>query len=208
MKKVFALLAMVIGLAACAPPTEISMPDSNVKHVDGAIVYKDKPYTGKITTNLADKVQGYSGFINLKEGHLDGLTEVTGKNGEKVSITIANGKFEGDYIVEQPNVVKVFVNFKNGQLKVIKMDAKGMNQDLTVAEDGKLDGTIVAGGQTITLKNGVANINKQVSLKASIQGDKLIMETYQGDKLLQKQEENVAMTPTMLEQQLFPAIVN
>ncbi len=207
MKKLLALLAMTIALAACSAPSEVSLPDSNIKYENKTVMYKDKPYTGKITTNLKEKVQGYEGFINLKEGHLDGLTEVTGKNGSKFKVTVVNGKFDGDYIAEE-GPAKVHLVFAAGKLKSAKIEVPNVKQDMTVGANGNISGKITMGGKTVALKDGVAEMNGMTMKMRMHDNGKMLTENYQKDKLMQKEESDVELTPAALEEKVFPAVLS
>ena len=209
MKKLFALLALALtlGLAACSPPSEISLPDSNVKYENGVVMYKDKPYTGKVVSNLKDKIEGYEGFVTLKDGHLDGKTEVTGKNSDKFKFTVVNGQLDGDVIADVEQMkMKGHLVFAAGKLKSMKIDAPNTKQDLTVADNGNVSGKMAMNGQTIELKDGVAELGNGASMKMSIKDGKVIVEAMHNGKVLQKQENDLKMDLPSFEKQILPAM--
>ena len=92
MKRYLLMLVLILGLAVSCMPKEVTIPNKNLKYEKGEITYKGKaykgivtykgqPYTGKIKTNLKDKVgTGWEGFLTLKDGHLDGVTEIKKEN--------------------------------------------------------------------------------------------------------------------------------
>ena len=53
----FLMSLMMIMLISCGgTPKELKLPNKSVKYENGVLTYKGKPYTGKIVTNLADKI--------------------------------------------------------------------------------------------------------------------------------------------------------
>ena len=207
MRKLFALLALAFGLAACSPPAEVKLPDSNVKYENGAATYKGKPYTGKILISLKEKAQGFEGVINLKDGHLEGLTEVSSKDGEKFKATVLKGKFDGDYVLEE-GPSKVHLVFQTGKLRTLKINAPNVQQNLTVAANGNVSGKIIIAGETVELKDGIAEKNGKTLKMRMLDNGKVQTELYQKDQLINKEESTLLeVTPQALEQRVFEVVL-
>lgn len=209
-KSVLFLCALLVGLAGCAPQ-EIVLPNGDLKYANGVVEYKGKPYSGKVIITQADKDNGFDGYVNLKDGHLDGMMEMKSPDGEKLKANTVNGQFDGDYISEYPNLGQAHLVFKAGKVKSVKLDFNvqgGIKQDLTIADDRKINGTMTTASETITFKNGEAQTNG-VTIKLYMnEEEKTVKEIYSDGKLVQKDVAKAASTPEFYEKLAFPAIFN
>ena len=223
MRRYLLMLALILGLVMSCVPKEVTLPNKNLKYekrentyngklYKGIVTYKGQPYTGKIKMSLKDKIGGWSGSISLKDGHLDGISEINSKNGTNLKFTVIDGKFEGDYGGKVEEMGTVYVFFKNGRPEIMKSDVKrsGMNlkQSFTIAADGKISGEIIRDGNTYVFKDGVGEMDG-LTLKLTLnEENRIVTEFYRGDELLQKDVAKSDTSPGLLEQLAFPSFFN
>lgn len=222
MKRYLLMLVLILGLVSCMPK-EITLPNKNLKYEKGEVAYKGKvykgivtykgqPYTGKIKTNLKDEISGWSGFITLKDGHLDGMTELKNRTGEQAKFNVTDYKFDGEYSAKLEKMGEVHAVFKSGRPESTKINLSfgGMDvkQDFTIDEEGRVNGEMEANGNTVVFKEGTADFNGMTMKLYLNEENKIVTEIYQGDKLLQKEVPKSAATPELYEKLVFPAMLN
>ncbi len=224
MKRYLLMLALILVFAVSCMPKEAALPNKNLKYEKGEITYKGKvykgvvtykgqPYTGKITTSAKEKLtSGWSGFINLKDGHLDGMTEVKNASGEYTKFNVINSKFEGEYAAKMNKKGNVTIFFKDGRPESIKIVKKtlttAIKQDFTIDADGKINGEMTSYGNTIIFKDGTAEVNGMTMKLYLNDENKFITEIYQEGKLIQKDEPKTSLVPELLEKLIFPTMIN
>ena len=224
MKRYLLMLALILGLVMSCMPKEVSLPNKNLKYEKGEITYKGKvykgvvtykgqPYTGKIATSTKEKLtSGWSGFINMKDGHLEGMTEVKNTSGEYTKFNVVNYKFDGEYTAKINKKGSVTIFFKNGRPESTKIEMKtlttAVKQNLTMGTDGKVSGEMTAYGNTIIFKDGVAEVNGMTMKLYLNDENKVVTEIYQGDKLVQKDVPKSSLVPELLEKLIFPTMIN
>ena len=224
MKRYLLMLVLILGLAVSCMPKEVTIPNKNLKYEKGEITYKGKaykgivtykgqPYTGKIKTNLKDKVgTGWEGFLTLKDGHLDGVTEIKNVSGEYAKFTVVDKNFDGDYIAQMDKMGEVHIVFKAGRPESTKIDLKFMGveikQNFIIDAEGKVNGDMTANGKSFVFKDGSADVDNMVMKLYLNEENKIVTEIYQGDKLIQKDVPKAAATPELYENLVFPAIIN
>ena len=77
MKRILLIILLITAILSCKDSKELTIPDKDLSYKDGVVLYKGKAYTGKINVKkLNDKEQFEEGFVTLKNGHLDGITEL------------------------------------------------------------------------------------------------------------------------------------
>lgn len=211
----FLMSLMMIMLISCGgTPKELKLPNKSVKYENGVLTYKGKPYTGKIVTNLADKISGYEGFITLKDGHLDGQTKVKSeKKKEEFELNVKDGKFDGQYVAKMPSIGEITIVSEAGMLKKLQSNlVNGIKQDLTFNDAGLANGTMEADGQKFNFKDGSSpisgNPDAKIVLKYVKENNSFATEVYQGDKLIQKEENKLEFDVNTLESQLFPELLS
>ncbi len=156
-------------------PKEVDCCQQNDKislSTNNELLYEGKLYTGKIVFN---GVAYDNGFINLKDGHLEGKifleTEVL-----KVAFDVVNGEFDG-YFVERSTIFEVdssiILNFKNGKIEtnISFIGLKGYN--LTFDSSGNANGTVNDNktGKFLICEDGIEKVGNDFVLKIN-NGDK------------------------------------
>ena len=224
MKRYLLMMTLILGLVISCMPKEVALPNKNLKYekgeithrgkvYKGVVTYKGQPYTGKIATSAKEKLtSGWSGFINLKDGHLDGMTEVKNTKGEYTKFNVINSKFDGEYAAKMNKTGNVTIFFKDGRPESTKIEMKtlttAIKQDFTIDADGKINGEMTAYGSTIIFKDGAAEVNGMTMKLYLNDKNKIITEIYQGDKLIQKDEPKNSLVPELLEKLIFPTMIN
>ena len=212
MKRYLLAILLILGLViSCGGSKDITLPNKNVKIEGDVITFKGKPFTGNIKMNLADKMDGYSGAMSFKEGHLDGLTDLKNdKQKQQMKFTVVNGKFDGELIMKDPNQrTDITLDIKNGAIVKYLADVQGVYKyDLTFTNN-LANGSMEAQGQKFEFKDGVGKGPQGEELKLSLDpesGD-MEMEVLINGQSVQKQKIPNVLTPQYLESFIFRAIM-
>lgn len=213
MKRFLFLIILMLGLIVSCGGSDITLPNKNIKVEGNVLTLKGKPFTGKIKVNLADKVQGYDGFISFKEGHLDGLTDLKNEK-EKVQIkfTVVEGKFDGEMIMNDPNQgITMTLNNDKGKITKIVADIQGfLTYDLTF-NDGLANGSFDIQGQKIEFKDGIGKVDGQpgeAKLTINQETGDMEIESIMNGQSQGKQTIPNQLTPEFLEKYLFQSIMS
>jgi hypothetical protein len=213
MKRYLLAILLMLGLVvSCGGSKDITLPNKNVKVEGNVLTFKGKPFTGNIKMNLADKMDGYSGAISFKEGHLDGLTDLKNdKQNQQMKFTVVEGKFDGELIMKDPQQsIDITLDIKNGAIVKYFGDIQGVfKYDLNFT-DNLANGTMEVQGQKMEFKEGVAKGPQGQEVKLTLDpttGD-MEMEASVNGKVQAKQKIPNVLTPQYLESFLFQAIVS
>ena len=207
MKKTLFLIALLFGMVACSPAESIMLSDKNLKYENGAFTYYGKPYTGKLTAQRDEMGPCDRFFIQLKDGHLDGASEIKCK-GSELKFTVVNGKFDGDLYGNNSNGKETSANFRLGKLTRLKVVDGQFLQDFTVADDGKVSGTLATGEVTVHFKDGVGKIGETHSMKMQLNDQmELVSEVYEGDKLTETVKDELGLTPPRFERKVITVLL-
>ena len=156
---IFIVLTMSMMIFAGEIPKEINYPsDKLLLSKNDEILYDNHLYTGKIVFNGV----GYdSGYMNLKDGYLEGNSFVENK-GVRISLNIVNGKLDGDFkwksITFDNKDIDVIINFKEGKLNSY-VGYEGIEiYNLTFDSNGVVNGTIKNSetGEILNYKDGIS----------------------------------------------------
>ena len=211
MKKFLLAVIFVFGFAVSFS-IDITLPNKDVKIVKDVLLYKGSPFTGNIIMNAEDRNDGYVGGISLKNGHLDGLSELKNdRQGQHMKFTVVGGKFDGELIMNDPGQnTYITLNIKKGSIIKYLADVQGVYKyDLNFVNN-LANGTMEAQEQKFIFKNGIAKGPQNQELKLTLNpatGD-LEMEAYVNGKLSGKQTIPNVLTPQYLESFLFQSITN
>ena len=212
MKKILLAVIFVFGFVISFSNTDITLPNKDIKVVKDVLLYKNSPFTGNIIMSAEDKKEGYSGAISLKNGHLDGLSELRNdRQGELVKFTVVDGKFDGELIMNDPSQgVSITLNIKKGAIVKYLADIEGIYKyDLSFANN-LANGTMEVSGQEFRFKNGIAKGPQGQELKLSLDpvtGD-METEAYVNGRVAGKETIPNILTPQYLETFLFLAVTN
>ena len=212
MKKILLAVIFVFGFVISFSNTDITLPNKDIKVVKDVLLYKNSPFTGNIIMSAEDKKEGYSGAISLKNGHLDGLSELRNDSqGEHVKFTVVGGKFDGELIMNDPSQgVSITLNIKKGAILKYLADVQGVYKyDLSFVNN-LANGTMEADGQEFRFKNGIAKGPQGQELKLSLDpvtGD-MEMEAYVNGRVAGKETIPNILTPQYLETFLFQAVTS
>ena len=212
MKKILLAVIFVFGFVISFSNTDITLPNKDIKVVKDVLLYKNSPFTGNIIMSAEDKKEGYSGAISLKNGHLDGLSELRNdRQGEHVKFTVVGGKFDGELIMNDPSQgVSITLNIKKGAILKYLADVQGVYKyDLSFVNN-LANGTMEADGQEFRFKNGIAKGPQGQELKLSLDpvtGD-MEMEAYVNGRVAGKETIPNILTPQYLETFLFQAVTD
>ena len=206
MKRILLIILLITAILSCKDSKELTIPDKDLSYKDGVVLYKGKAYTGKINVKkLNDKEQFEEGFVTLKNGHLDGITEL--KN-EKVGTYF---KFNvKDKRLEHPKIGDLTMSFQDGLLK--RLNGKFPNdirQEFIIDKNGNVNGILKQDGQELEFKNGLAD-EEGLKVKMYIDketGQKLITEVYEDNKVVSKGEAVILFSIKDFEEVLLPEIV-
>ena len=162
--------------------------------------------------NLADKMDGYSGAISFKEGHLDGLTDLKNdKQKQQMKFTVVEGKFDGELVMKDPQQrIDITLDIKNGAIVKYLGDIQGVfKYDLNFT-DNLANGTMEVQGQKMEFKDGVAKgpQGQEVKLTLDPATGNMEMEASVNGRVQAKQTIDNILTPQYLESFLFQAIVS
>ena len=211
MKRILLVILLITVMLSCENSGELTIPNKDLSYKDGVVQYKGKAYTGKINMKkLSDKEQYEQGFINVKNGHLEGVTELKIEMiGTYFKFNVKNGKLDGEYILEHPKIGDLKMLFEGGQLK--KLSGKlpnNINEDLTIDKDGNVNGTFEQDGQKLEFKNGLVD-EDGLKVKMYIDketGQKMITEVYQDDKTVSKGEAIILFSIKDFETAMLPSV--
>ena len=212
MKKFLLAVIFVFGFVISFSNTDITLPNKDIKVVKDVLLYKNSPFTGNIIMSAEDKKDGYSGAISLKNGHLDGVSELRNdRQGELVKFTVTDGKFDGELIMNDPSQgVSITLNIKKGAIVKYFADIQGIYEyDLSFVNN-LANGTMKADGQEFRFKNGIAKGPQGQELKLSLDpvtGD-MEMEAYVNGRVAGKETIPNILTPQYLETFLFQAVTD
>lgn len=210
MKKIIFLLVIIFGLISFGETMEITIPNENLENKNGVLVYNGVPFSGRIKMDSTDEDLGYSGSLNLENGHFEGLSEIKNdKEGMHVRFTILNGKFDGEVISKIPEIGEVNVIFNEGKLVSQKFSfIDGTEANLIYTPEGVVNGTMNIGGEKFTFKNSEAQFGSgKIKAKVDYEKQLLIMTVLEGKKTVQKIEQPL-LTVKMFEEMLFPVITS
>ena len=212
MKKFLLAVIFVFGFVISFSNTDITLPNKDIKVVKDVLLYKNSPFTGNIIMSAEDKKDGYSGAISLKNGHLDGVSELRNdRQGELVKFTVTDGKFDGELIMNDPSQgVSIKKKKKKGAIVQYFADIQGIYEyDLSFVNN-LANGTMKADGQEFRFKNGIAKGPQGQELKLSLDpvtGD-MEMEAYVNGRVAGKETIPNILTPQYLETFLFQAVTD
>ena len=208
MKRILFIILLVTGILS-RKVDELTIPNKHLTFKDGTVLYKEKPYTGKVKLKkIPDKEQYETGYINLKNGHLDGVTEFENDMAKThFKFNVKNGKYDGEYVLKHPLIGDFVMSYENGELK--QLNGKFPNeikQDLIFDKDGNVNGLIEQGGEQLDFKAGVAE-KDTLKVKMFLDSEtkqKLITEVYEGDKLMAREENILLFTVKDFAEELLP----
>ena len=211
MKRILLVILLITVMLSCENSRELTIPNKDLSYKDGIVQYKGKAYTGKINMKkLNDKEQYEQGFMNIKNGHLEGVTELKNEMiGTYFKFNVKKGKLDGEYILEHPKIGDLKMLFEDGQLK--KLSGKlpnNINEDLTIDKDGNVNGTFEQDGQKLEFKNGLVD-EDGLKVKMYIDketGQKMITEVYQDDKTVSKGEAIILFSIKDFETAMLPSV--
>ena len=211
MKRILLVILLITVMLSCENSGELTIPNKDLSYKDGIVQYKGKAYTGKINMKkLNDKEQYEQGFMNIKNGHLEGVTELKNEMiGTYFKFNVKNGKLDGEYILEHPKIGDLKMLFEDGQLK--KLSGKlpnNINEDLTIDKDGNVNGPFEQDGQKLEFKNGLVD-EDGLKVKMYIDketGQKMITEVYQDDKTVSKGEAIILFSIKDFETAMLPSV--
>ena len=190
---------------------EITIPNANLENKNGVLLYKGVPFSGRLKTDSTDEDLGYSGALNLENGHFEGLSELKSeKENIHVKFTVLNGKFDGEVISKVPGMGEANIIFKDGKLVSEKSNfANGVSSDLAYTPEGVINGVMeMMNDQTFNFKNGEAKLDSgKIIAKIDYKKQLLIMTVLNGKTVVQKIEQPL-LTVNMFEKMLFPIITS
>ena len=160
MRKGIFIIVLVLMVLSCGTSNKITLPDKDVKIENETVFFKNEKYTGRV--ELKNK-NGVSGFVSLKDGHLDGLTEL--KNDKKQMYTkfnIVNDKFEGETVIKNADQgIDMTVNYNNGKIVKLSGDySKSIKYDITFV-DGLANGWFESEGEKFDFSDGVLTLEEE-----------------------------------------------
>ena len=211
MKKFLLAVIFVFGFAVSFS-IDITLPNKDVKIAKEVLLYKGSPFTGNIIMNTEDQKDGYIGGISLKNGHLDGLSELKNdRQGQHMRFTVVGGKFDGELIMNDPSQnTYIMLDINKGAIVKYLADIQGVYKyDLNFVNN-LANGSMEAQGQVFTFKNGIAKGPQGQELKLTLNpatGD-LEMEAFVNGKAAGKQTIPNVLTPQYLESFLFQSITD
>ena len=208
MKNLF-LIILFVGLLSCGMPDELELPDEDIKCQNGSIFYKNKKYTGKILVEDKKNTVNYKGYLNLKEGKLDGVSEIlNSKTKEYFKFKVTTGEFDGEYITKVLNVIDASIFFEKGMIKkyrVIYPD--NSREELTFDNDGLANGFVIENGKKTEFVKGFSDYDqKRVKISLTKDKRKQVIQVYKEKELLAEKEIDISLTPKLLEGKLFPIL--
>ena len=212
MKRILLIILLITAILSCKDSKELTIPDKDLSYKDGVVLYKGKAYTGKLNVKkLNDKEQFEEGFVTLKNGHLDGITELKNeKVGTYFKFNVKDKRLEGEYILEHPKIGDLTMSFQDGLLK--RLNGKFPNdirQEFIIDKNGNVNGILKQDGQELEFKNGLAD-EEGLKVKMYIDketGQKLITEVYEDNKVVSKGEAVILFSIKDFEEVLLPEIV-
>ena len=212
MKRILLIILLITAILSCKDSKELTIPDKDLSYKDGVVLYKGKAYTGKINVKkLNDKEQFEEGFVTLKNGHLDGITELKNeKVGTYFKFNVKDKRLEGEYILEHPKIGDLTMSFQDGLLK--RLNGKFPNdirQEFIIDKNGNVNGILKQDGPELEFKNGLAD-EEGLKVKMYIDketGQKLITEVYEDNKVVSKGEAVILFSIKDFEEVLLPEIV-
>ena len=212
MKRILLIILLITAILSCKDSKELTIPDKDRSNKEGGVLYKGKAYTGKINVKkLNDKEQFEEGFVTLKNGHLDGITELKNeKVGTYFKFNVKDKRLEGEYILEHPKIGDLTMSFQDGLLK--RLNGKFPNdirQEFIIDKNGNVNGILKQDGQELEFKNGLAD-EEGLKVKMYIDketGQKLITEVYEDNKVVSKGEAVILFSIKDFEEVLLPEIV-
>ena len=209
MKRLLLMIICTLGILSCGIPEEVTVPNKHLNYKDNVVLYKEKPYTGKVKLKkITDKEQFEEGYIGLKDGKLEGITDFKNDTAKThFKFDVKGGQFDGQYILKHPLIGDFIMNFENGNLKELKGKfPNDINQDLIFDKDGNVNGLIEQGGEQLDFQGGVA-VKDTLKVKMFLDPEtkqKLVTEVYEGDKLMAREENILLFTVKDFMEELLP----
>ena len=165
MKKSFLyILIIFLMLISCEAPKEVVLPDKHLNIQGKIIMYRNKPYTGKLIILKSDK--GNEGYINIKDGYLNGVTEIKNeKDNFLLHYNISNKNFQGDYIYKSGDG-ELSLKIDKGKVLSMKLINKNENTkyDFTF-KDSLANGIFENKDKKIEFKDGTAKFENEENIK-------------------------------------------
>ena len=210
MKKIIFLMVLIFGLVSFGETMEITIPNENLENKNGVLLYKGVPFSGRLKADSTDEDLGYSGALNLENGHFEGLSELKSEmENIHVKFTVLNGKFDGEVVSKMPEMGEINIIFDEGKLVSEKFSfIDGPKADFTYTPEGIVNGTMNIEGERVVFKNGEAQFGSgKIKAKIDYQKQLLIMTVLEGKKVVQKIEQPI-LTVNMFEEMLFPVLTS
>ncbi len=209
--KLVSIMAILFLLVvSCGMPKEIKVPNKRLSiGTNGELLYNKKtPYAGKVIF----KEKGGEGYMTLKNGHIEGKTELTSPE-LTTSFNVVNGELDGEYKSKGTfNGVDInyIVILDKGKLK--KYDGKigTLEQNFTFDDKGRTNGTMKENGVTLTFKDGMTKF-QGLTIEMVLTEDKTGLKFRvldQSGKVIQEKSSPFAFNREMLEKSIFPIFFN
>ena len=189
MKKLLFVILLILSIVSCGV---IKLPNKEIKVDNNVVTFHGKPYTGKIDFGTKS---GNSGFVNLKDGQLDGMTEIINKEKKfSMKFNVIEGKFDGELVIKNESQnIDMTVSYSKG--KIIKLTgdfSKEMKYNLTF-KDGLANGWFESNGEKFTFTNGITsitdgNIKADVKYYINQETGNMGMESFINDQSMGKKE--------------------
>ena len=212
MKRIYLVLLMILMSLSCeesGKANKISFPDKKIKVVENVVYYNNKPYTGQLEIK---ENSDYKGSISLKDGHLEGVSELKGKSEDEYrKFTIENGKFIDEYIFRDISAGNIYIIFDKNMVSLMKGQfPNALEQDVIIDKDGNANGTMGNEDGKITFKNGEADVDGlkiKLYIDKEVQG-KFITEVYENGEVVEKEETMMVPDIKSLEEAIFELLKN
>lgn len=157
MKRLLFVTLLILNIVSCGVPKDIMLPNKKVTVDNGIVNFNGKPYTGKI--NLGTKKET-SGFVTVKNGQLDGLTDVDNKS-KKISMkfNVVESKLDGELVIKnEDQKIDMTVSYSKGKIiKLIGNFSENIKYNLTF-KDGLAHGWFESGGEKFTFIDGITSL--------------------------------------------------
>lgn len=212
MRKTFLIILIALFmLLSCKNPEEIILPDKYLSIQNKMIMYKEKPYTGKI--NLPESEKGNEGYMNIKAGYLDGTSEIKNtKDGFLLRYNVRGRKFDGEFIYKNKDG-EMYLLIDKGTITAMKLinNLEKTAYDFTF-KDGLANGTFEDHDKKLFFKDGMAEIenenNIDIKTKFSIDQStwKITMEDFVENESYSKYEKLLGLNLEVIENILFSTI--
>lgn len=212
MKKTFLIVLIVLlMLLSCKSPEEIVLPNKYLSVQNKMIMYKKIPYTGKII--LPESEKGNEGYMNIKEGYLDGTSEIKNvKDGFLLHYNVSEKKFDGEFIYKDEGG-ELYLHIDKGTIITMKLinNLEKTKYDFTF-ENGLANGVFESRDTKLNFTDGTAEVknesNKDIKTKFSIDQLtwKITMEDLVENESYLKYERSLGLNLEVIENILFSTI--